>query len=169
MDAYLSKPIDRDELAAALSRCRPHAPVQAHEPGAGSQLPPEGPQPQGQAFSTGALDTRALERLMKITGDAAGLLAGLIDTFLEDVPRLLGDAKRGLRTEQAEEVRRAAHTLKSTGATFGATRLSDMSRSLEALASSGSLAGAANLIPRMEAEYADVRAALAAVRKRGGR
>jgi HPt (histidine-containing phosphotransfer) domain-containing protein len=169
MDAYLSKPIDRDELAAALSRFRPRAPVQAHEPAAGPQLPAEGPEPQGQASSTDALDTRALERLVKITGDAAGLLAGLIDTFLEDVPRLLGDAKRGLRQEQAEEVRRAAHTLKSTGATFGATRLSDMSRSLEALASTGSLAGAANLIPRMEAEYQEVREALAAVRKRGGR
>jgi PAS domain S-box-containing protein len=169
MDAYLSKPIDRDELAAALSRFRPRAPVQAHEPAAGPQLPAEGPEPQGQASSTDALDTRALERLVKITGDAAGLLAGLIDTFLEDVPRLLGDAKRGLRQEQAEEVRRAAHTLKSTGATFGATRLSDMSRSLEALASTGSLAGAANLSPRMEAEYQEVREALAAVRKRGGR
>jgi PAS domain S-box-containing protein len=165
MDAYLSKPIDRDELAAALSRFRPHAPVQAHEPAAG----PQRPEQQGQACSAGALDTRALDRLVKITGDAAGLLAGLIDTFLEDVPRLLGDAKRGLRSEQAEEVRRAAHTLKSTGATFGATRLSEMSRSLEALAGSGSLAGAANLIPRMEAEYQEVRAALAAVRKRDGR
>jgi CheY-like chemotaxis protein len=169
MDAYLSKPIDKDELAAALSRCRPHAAVQAQEPGAGSQLPPEGLEPHGQASSAGALDTGALERLVKITGDAAGLLAGLIDTFLEDVPRLLGDAKRGLRQEQAGEVRRAAHTLKSTGATFGATRLSEMSRSLEALASTGSLAGAANLIPRMEAEYQEVREALVAVRKRGGR
>jgi len=169
MDAYLSKPIHMDALAAALSRCRPHAPVQAQEPDAGSQLPPEGLEPQGQASTAGALDTRALERLVKITGDGAGLLAGLVDTFLEDVPRLLGDAKRGLRQEQAEEVRRAAHTLKSTGATFGATRLSEMSRSLEALASSGSLAGAANLIPRMEAEYQEVRNALAAVRKRGRR
>jgi CheY-like chemotaxis protein len=158
MDAYLSKPIDVDELAAALSRCRPRAPVQAQEPGA-----------RGQASTAGALDTRALERLVNVTGDAVGLLEGLIDTFLADVPRLLGDAKRGLRQEQAEEVRRAAHTLKSTGATFGATRLSELSRSLEALASSGSLAGAANLIPRMEAEYQEVREALAAVRKRGGR
>ena len=110
MNAYLSKPIRVDNLATALSSCRPHA---------------------------GAVDSAALERLVRIIGDEPGPLAALIDTFHDDVQRLVNTARRGLQQGQAEEVRRAAHTLKSTGATFGATRFSELSRSLESLATHG--------------------------------
>jgi HPt (histidine-containing phosphotransfer) domain-containing protein len=86
---------------------------------------------------------------------------------LRDVPRLVNGARRGLQQGQADEVRRAAHTLKSNGATFGAMGFSELSRELEALASSGALEGAADLIARIEAEYERVRIALATVRERG--
>jgi CheY-like chemotaxis protein len=174
MDAYLSKPIDVDELAAALSRCRPHtrlaSPAPAGEPGVSSQPPsPKESEPQGLASTAGAVDSAALERLVKITAGDPGLLPALIDTFLADAPRLAENARRGLQQAQAGEVQRAAHTLKSTAATFGATRLSELSRSLEALASSGTLDGAAGLILRIEAECQAVRIALETVRERGGR
>jgi HPt (histidine-containing phosphotransfer) domain-containing protein len=85
------------------------------------------------------------------------------------VQRLVDSATRGLQQGRADEVRRAAHTLKSTGATFGATRFSELSRSLESLASSGTLEGAADLILRIEAEYQAVRMALGTVREGGRR
>jgi HPt (histidine-containing phosphotransfer) domain-containing protein len=108
----------------------------------------------------------ALERLLEIIGDDPDLLRALIDTFLRDVPRLIDDARRGLQQGQADEVRRAAHTLKSNGATFGATTFSELGRELESLARSGALEGAAELIERLEAEYESVRTALEAVRER---
>jgi HPt (histidine-containing phosphotransfer) domain-containing protein len=108
----------------------------------------------------------ALERLLEIIGDDPDLLRALIDTFLRDVPRLIDDARRGLQQGQADEVRRAAHTLKSNGATFGATTFSELGRELESLARSGALEGAAELIERLEAEYESVRIALEAVRER---
>jgi two-component system sensor histidine kinase/response regulator len=135
-----------------------------------SQPPsPKGPGPQGQASTSGIVDSTALERLVKITADDPGLLTGLIDTFLDEVPRLVEGARRGLQQGQAEEVRRAGHTLKSTGATFGAMRFSELSRSLESLAMSGTLDGAAELIARIEAEYQAVRIALETVRERDRR
>jgi CheY-like chemotaxis protein len=174
MDAYLSKPIRVESLATALSNCRPHAPrtplAPAGEPGVISRPPaPETPGQQGRASAAGVLDSAALERLVKIIGDEPGPLAALIDTFHDDVQRLVDSARRGLQQGQAEEIRRAAHTLKSTGATFGATRFSELSRSLESLASSGTLDGAADLIHRVEAEYQAVRNALETVRERGRR
>ena len=170
MDDYLSKPIRIEELAAALSRGRPHvAPrpaTAARESGVGAQTPPER-EPQGQPRSAGVLHPAALERLMETIGDDRGLLTALIDTFLSDVPRLLEGARRGLQQGQVEEVRRAAHTLKSNGATFGAMSLSELSRELESLAGSGTLEGAADLIEGLEAEYDRVRVALETVRERG--
>jgi PAS domain S-box-containing protein len=174
MNAYLSKPIRVESLATALSNCRPHPPrtppAPAGEPGVSPQPPaPQAPGQQGRASAAGVIDSAALERLVKIIGDEPGPLAALIDTFHDDVQRLVDSARRGLQQGQAEEVRRAAHTLKSTGATFGATRFSELSRSLESLASSGTLEGAADLIRRIEAEYQAVRIALEEVRERGMR
>ena len=169
MDDYLSKPIRMKELAAALSRCRPRVAPRplavAREAGVGSQAPPER-EPSVQPRSAGVLHPPALERLMQTIGDDRGLLAALVDTFLNDVPRLIDGARQGLQQGRADEVRRAAHTLKSNGATFGATRLSELSRELEALARSETLEGTADLLARIEGEYESVRTALEAVRER---
>jgi CheY-like chemotaxis protein/HPt (histidine-containing phosphotransfer) domain-containing protein len=170
MDDYLSKPIRMEELAAALRRCRPHLspppPAPVRESGGGSQASSAEPEPQGPPLPAGVLHPPALERLLEIIGDDPDLLRALIDTFLRDVPRLIDDARRGLQQGQADEVRRAAHTLKSNGATFGATTFSELGRELESLARSGALEGAAELIERLEAEYESVRTALEAVRER---
>jgi PAS domain S-box-containing protein len=168
MDDYLSKPIRVDELAAALRRCRPHVAPQPPAPAAGSgegaQVPPE-QEPQGHPAIAGVLQTPALERLVETIGDDRSLLTALIDTFLGDAPRLVEAARRGLEHGQTDEVRRAAHTLKSNGATFGASSLSELSRQLEALARSGTLEGADELITRIDAEYERVRIALETVRE----
>jgi PAS domain S-box-containing protein len=170
MDDFLSKPIRVEELAAALRRCHPrvapYPPASAGGSGVGAQVPPERV-PQGQPVATGVLHPPGLERLMETIGDDRGLLTALIDTFLSDAPRLVEAARRGLQHGQTEEVRRAAHTLKSNGATFGATSLSELSRQLEALARSGTLEGADALIARIDTEYARVRIALETVRERG--
>jgi CheY-like chemotaxis protein/HPt (histidine-containing phosphotransfer) domain-containing protein len=170
MDDYLSKPIRVDQLAAALRRCHPRIapqpPAPAGESGVGAQPPPQRER-QGQPATAGVLQPPALERLMETIGDDRSLLTALIDTFLSDVPQLVEAARRGLEHGQTDEVRRAAHTLKSNGATFGATSLSELSRQLEALARSGILEGADELIARIDAEYERVRIALETVRERG--
>jgi PAS domain S-box-containing protein len=172
MDDYLSKPIRMEELAAALSRCRPHLapppPAPVRESGGGSQASSPEPEPQGPPLPAGVLHPPALKRLMDTIGDDdPDVLAALIDTFLRDVPGLVDGARRGLQQGQADEVRRAAHTLKSNGAAFGAMRFSELSRELESVARSGTVEGAAELIERVEAEYESVRIALEAVRERG--
>jgi PAS domain S-box-containing protein len=167
MDDYLSKPIRMKDLAAALRRCRPRVaprpPAGAREAGVGAQAPPEH-EPSGQPRSAGVLNPPALERLMQTIGDDRGLLAALVDTFLNDVPRLIDGARQGLQQGRADEVRRAAHTLKSNGATFGATRLSELSRELEALARSETLEGTTDLLARIEGEFESVKTALETVR-----
>jgi CheY-like chemotaxis protein len=168
MDDYLSKPIRVDELAAALRRCRPRVAPQPSAPaggsGQGAEASPE-PKPQGQPAVARVLHPPALERLVETIGDDRRLLTALIDMFLSDAPRLIEVARRGLEHGQTDEVRRAAHTLKSNGATFGASSLSELSRQLEALARSGIRQGADELIARIDAEYHRVRIALETLRE----
>ncbi len=59
-----------------------------------------------------------------------------------------------------DEVRRAAHTLKSNAATFGANELADRSSRLEAAARAGSLDDGPAQLEAIDDELARVHAAL---------
>jgi CheY-like chemotaxis protein len=135
MDDYISKPIREEELTTAL-RGVAHRP-----PGA-------------------ALDASALDRLRETVGTEQALHE-LTRTFLADTDRLLAELRRDIETGRAADVRRHAHTLKSTAASFGATELSSVCRRLEDLAGEGSLDAAAALLPSIDAEFSRVRTALA--------
>ena len=101
------------------------------------------------------LDPVALEELRELGGDE--FVVDLVATFAADAPPLLAV----LRGSDVDEVRRAAHTLKSNGTTFGATRFAELCRELEEQAKAGDLTGAPALADRIEAEYALVTRELA--------
>jgi PAS domain S-box-containing protein len=144
MDDYLSKPIHADELAAALARSAPDA----SEP---------------EIEDRDVLDDSALEHLEAATGDPV-FVAELVETFLQDAPLLLASLRSAQETGQADELRRAAHTLKSNARTFGAAPLADLCQTLESAAKVGVTDETAQLVARIEHSYAHVEGALAGVR-----
>lgn len=79
----------------------------------------------------GPVDAGVLARLAEGTGGDAEFVSELIEQFLADAPALVSAARDGVERGEAEEVRRAAHTLKSNAATFGAHRLAEKCRALE--------------------------------------
>ncbi len=97
------------------------------------------------------IDRDAFEMLKSMT--EGGCLAELIDVFLSDSPELIRQMRAGLEAGDAESVRRAAHSLKSNSASFGAIRLSRATRELEMIAKSGVLEGAAPRLEEVAAEY----------------
>ena len=109
------------------------------------------------------LDPAALDRLRAMTAKGPpGALQPLVATFLANAPKLIAEMEAAARDGKAEVLGRAAHTLKSNAASFGAKALSEMCRELEALGRSGSVDGADERIARIQEEYDRVRDALAA-------
>ena len=108
-------------------------------------------------------DRTAFDRLLDNAGGDLEFVSELVDQFLADTPELVAAARAGIELEDADEVRRAAHTLKSNAATFGATRLAERSRVLEEAARTGSLANGSSQVEELEQELARVRASLPAV------
>ena len=90
----------------------------------------------------------------------------MIDTFCADAPTLLATLRRSLDDGDAAELRRAAHTLKSNGATLGAEAFAELCRTLEQRAKSGELTGAAELVDRIEQAYGPLQEALARLRSK---
>lgn len=113
----------------------------------------------------GVLDPMALKNLQDMAGGDVEFLLDLINTFLQDAPQMLVDMRQSLDSGDAKLLHRAAHSLKSNSAEFGAMKLSEMSRQLETLTKEGSVEGTGELIADIEAEFAQVKAALEQVRQ----
>ncbi len=107
------------------------------------------------------LDPTALERLRLTLGqETDAMLPTLIEAFFEDAAQLQANARKALEKGQADELRRAAHTLKSNSANFGGKTLAGLCQTLESQAKNGQLAYAEKLWQQIEIEYKKVRLAL---------
>jgi HPt (histidine-containing phosphotransfer) domain-containing protein len=110
------------------------------------------------------LDPTALETLLEVVGGEPALLGELIDSFLEEAPPLTDTLRHALEEGDAAELRRAAHTIKSSSNDFGATTLAELCQEMELMGKAGTLDGAAELVSQAEDEYEQVRVALERVR-----
>ena len=90
----------------------------------------------------------------------ADFIGEVIEVFNEDAPKLLQDMRQALTTHDADLFRRAAHSLKSNSAEFGAVKLSEMAKELEMMGKEGRLAEVSEKVARAEAEYEIVKEAL---------
>lgn len=116
---------------------------------------------------TSPVDHRVLDELRQDIGDA-GFMRDLIDTYLEETPRLLLDLREAIARHDANAVKNTAHTLKSTSATFGACQLAALCQDLELLARQGDTAARAQQkAAHVSALFEVVRNALEAERGTG--
>jgi HPt (histidine-containing phosphotransfer) domain-containing protein len=113
---------------------------------------------------SGVINQQALDELLEAVGGDQEFLADLIDTFLEDAPGLLSTIQSALASGEAEELRRAAHSLKSNSANFGAQQLAAMCRDLEEAARRSELEEAPGRVAQILVEYQKVSQALSDVK-----
>ena len=111
---------------------------------------------------TATIDGETFAALRDATG--GDFVRELVDTFLTEAPSMLAELRESFANGDPERFRRAAHSLKSNGNTFGALTLGTLARDLE-------LAGVVHVRNRgpsaladIEAEYMRVAAALASLR-----
>jgi two-component system sensor histidine kinase/response regulator len=138
MDAYLAKPIHQEELFAMIQNV--------------VIIPESNPV---ISFDCSLFD-----------GDPE-FLAEIVNLFLATYPDLLSEIDEALLREDADGLRRAAHTMKGAVANFGAKTIVEQARILESLGKSGDLAaahsGARQLRALMDAFAPQLEAAVAGV------
>lgn len=130
MDDYISKPSEIEEFVKTVPK----------SPGAM------------------VIDASAIANLKAILGpQAENLLPKLIDDYIADAGKLQIAAEKALNDCRPEDLRRAAHTLKSTSASFGAMFLHSLCKELEMLARSGKLSGTNELLRKIKTEFEKVK------------
>jgi HPt (histidine-containing phosphotransfer) domain-containing protein len=113
-------------------------------------------------MAASTIDIATFRQLQEAAG--ADFVDELVDTFLEEAPAMLRELQGALAAREAEKFRRAAHSLKSNGNTFGALGLGAMARDLELAGLAGVLEKGADPLATLMSEYSRVAAALAELR-----
>lgn len=109
------------------------------------------------------LDAKALDRLREWGGDK--LLAQMIRLFLENAPARMDQIRTGVRTGQAEEAEKGAHSLKSSAANLGAEHVRAFSADAERKAAAGDVAAVTALLPDLEEAFGRTIQALESIEK----
>ncbi|MFL5667977.1 MAG: Hpt domain-containing protein [Chloroflexota bacterium] len=110
----------------------------------------------------GVIDEAEFGRLLETVGGDREFLAELIETYLVDAPPLLADIRGSAAASNFDVLRRAAHTLKGTSASFGLVRLVDSCRVLEAAGAESSADGLDASVDAASSAYAEAETALRA-------
>lgn len=98
------------------------------------------------------IDQATFGELKQMSGE--GFINELIDTFLDDAPRMMQGLKSALEANDADSFRRAAHSLKSNAETFGAGRLAELAKELESLGRERRLAEIGDRLQSLEESVA---------------
>jgi HPt (histidine-containing phosphotransfer) domain-containing protein len=113
-------------------------------------------------MDTRTIDPATFEELRDSVG--AEFVRELVATFLEEAPTLLATLRSASAAGDAESFRRAAHSLKSNGNTFGALAFGAMARDLELGGLHSDSARNALALDALDAAYAQAAAALTELR-----
>jgi signal transduction histidine kinase/CheY-like chemotaxis protein len=138
MSEYVSKPIKVDVLVRAMQLCLGAAPEKTEEPM--SQTPSD-------------LDPNALDQLLEVIGGDHEALKELVQSFLDEGPDLVKRLRQAVEANDADGLRRAAHTLKGSATDFGALTLAGLCREIEAMGRASEVVAAANKVLEAAEEY----------------
>jgi two-component system sensor histidine kinase/response regulator len=144
MDDFLSKPFTQQQLATLLRRWLALRALPESERRDLSRVP--------------LIDAGVLRNIAALAKPA--LLTSMIDLYLQHSPSLVGAIETAAANMHADALSQAVHTLKSSTANLGGTRLAMVAKECEALVREGGITQAAPMVSRIRTEYQEFCAAL---------
>jgi HPt (histidine-containing phosphotransfer) domain-containing protein len=106
---------------------------------------------QEEQMPESVIDENVFNDLKETVG--ADYISELVSIFMTEVPELIAQLRPALAVENIEGFRRAAHSIKSNAATFGAMQLFELARELEYMARENRLAEVGNQVELLEEFY----------------
>ncbi len=147
MDGYVSKPVRKRQLYAAIAPFFTERDTEPMEPVSREAALPESMPQTDDELQVPVIDWKVA---LRTVGGDQGLLGDVVDASLEELPDLLQQLQQYATNGNAAEAARVAHTIKGTGRTFGAAQLMQASRVLEESAGEGDLQHSARLLAEVE-------------------
>ena len=166
MDDYLAKPYSRMQLQAVLTHWLPAA-VDGAEPAVAdvsAAAPGDSAEAAATIEETPPINERFFDQMRELDPDGGtGLALRILQVYLDSSLLPLSQIETAIATNDAENLRLAAHALKSSSANVGADRLSGLFREMEAFGRERELERARELYSETRSEYERVIAAARAL------
>jgi signal transduction histidine kinase/CheY-like chemotaxis protein len=151
MSDYLSKPVRKNELKAALDR--------HHEiPPSGAIVSSEISQPVTSPSAEVLVD---VDRLRDVTDDEPDRMQQLIDLYLSQTIPMLDDLQEAIQSNSSRDVSHIAHKLLGSSTSCGVDAFTQPLRELERLGREGNLSGAQVLFDGIRRTFPRVQSAFA--------
>lgn len=168
MNDYISKPIQLQELAQALSKCLPQRSPEFTSIVKQSKVmslelqPWQEPKQEGleQTLKSTKIDAKTLQSLRDIVKGDNVAFAELIECYLTETTKLLQAISTAIANQHTEGIWKIAHQLKSSSASVGAMSLAQLCKVLEAQGRSSKLENSLELLTPLYQEYEQVKTAL---------
>jgi signal transduction histidine kinase/DNA-binding response OmpR family regulator len=144
MDDFLSKPFTQQQLATLLRRWLALRALPESERRDLSRVP--------------LVDAGVLRNIAALAKPA--LLNSMIDLYLQHSPDLIGAIETAAANLQADALSQAVHSLKSSTANLGGTRLAMVAKECETLVRGGGITQAAPIVSKIRREYQEFCTAL---------
>jgi len=144
MDGYVAKPIQAEDLFAAIERLD-----FAAEPAMETETQKTDPKE--------IIDTASV--LARVDGDME-LLQEMVELFLKGLPGLLSNVQDSVKRRDAKALESAAHTLKGLVGNFGARSAFEVALQLENLGRQGDLTEAESAYRALKQEIENLKPAL---------
>jgi two-component system, sensor histidine kinase and response regulator len=157
MDDLLDKPFTIDQLKAIVFRWTGFYLEDSIEEDEKTKISNQHSSlPLSSGKNTDCLDTMALKTIFKLEHGSNKFLKKIVTIYFKDTPNLISKINKGIQEKNPEKIFQAAHSLKSTSASVGATTLSRLCEKLESNARLKIIDGATSQLSRIKSEYAMV-------------
>jgi CheY-like chemotaxis protein/HPt (histidine-containing phosphotransfer) domain-containing protein len=163
MDDYLPKPFQQKQIYAVLKQYigKLKATAGTASTGGGKEAAqcPEGTESSGKV----AIVTSVLDEIRALQGaDAPDLLKTLVTLYFSEAPKILKTLDDAVQRKDTQEIRKAAHTLKSSSASVGALNLASLLAEAERRGREDRTEGVEGVLAQINEEYEAVKYALEA-------
>ena len=155
MDDYIAKPVQPKDLAEKIDRWLHGTGLgkTMADPVAGGATMIAGPDTETQEVF------RWSELLDRLMGDTE-LAHAIVEGFIDDIPGQISKLKGFVQSGDTAAATRQAHTIKGASANVGAAALREAAYKLEEMGNGNDMAGVAEGLPKLEAEFGRLKAVL---------
>ena len=165
MNDFISKPFRQGDIVAVLQRwlgvkVGMDAVASREKVGAGEMKSPAAGTTHAAAADQATLDIRVLDDLSRGTGMS---VAELVAMLFADIQRMAAELETASAAQRMDEMRRLAHSIKSSSAQLGALRLSALARVMEFAARDQQLEAFVERQPELRELLAELEAAVRAL------
>lgn len=155
MDDYLSKPIKLEDLVKVIQQCQSLEVKNGNKPPAllsSRQI--------SQQLSSTAINFNQLKDTFRALDDETQECSILVKTYLEETSKQIENIYQAAKEEDVKALEDIAHLVKSSSATLGAIKLSQLCQDLEMTGRNQSLNDAKEVIYQLQKEYEEVKLTL---------